>query len=226
MTRLPVALWAGCLGLLAAPSAAASQPSQAGQAAAGREVPVDAVTRWRPWSREASRRFGVPLDWIERVMRAESGGRTHLDGRPITSRAGAMGLMQIMPGTWAELRARLGLGADPHDPRDNILAGTFYLRMMYDRFGYPGLFGAYNAGPARYAAWLAGNGSLPSETRAYLAQVGGGARPAAPSETPSQRATLFVIEHANPAGAAAPQGASAGLFVTLSTRPPTPVEPQ
>jgi soluble lytic murein transglycosylase-like protein len=48
------------------------------------------------------------------------------------------------------MRGRLGLGTNPHDPRDNILAGTLYLRLMYDRFGYPGLFGAYNAGPGRY----------------------------------------------------------------------------
>jgi soluble lytic murein transglycosylase-like protein len=71
------------------------------------------------------------------------------------------------------MRARLGLGRDPHDPRDNILAGTYYLRLMHDRFGYPGLFGAYNAGPGRYAAWLAGRSGLPGETRAYIATVAG-----------------------------------------------------
>ena len=110
-------------------------------------------------------------------MRAESHGLTTLAGRPITSHAGAMGLMQLMPATWAEMRCRLGLGADPHDPHDNILAGTFYLRLMYDRFGYPGLFGAYNAGPARYAAYAAGNGTLPTETHLYLASVTGNAVP-------------------------------------------------
>ncbi|MGV7121210.1 lytic transglycosylase domain-containing protein [Sphingopyxis sp. 550A] len=129
------------------------------------------VEAWRPYIEEASTRFGVPVDWIERVMRAESGGRTTLDGRPITSRAGAMGLMQLMPGTWADMRARLGLGSDPHAPRDNILAGTYYLRLMYDRFGYPGLFGAYNAGPARYSAFLVGRSGLPRETRVYMAAV-------------------------------------------------------
>jgi soluble lytic murein transglycosylase-like protein len=44
------------------------------------------------------------------------------------SERGAMGLMQIMPKTWTELRARHGLGADPYDPHDNILAGTAYIR--------------------------------------------------------------------------------------------------
>jgi soluble lytic murein transglycosylase-like protein len=96
---------------------------------------------------EASQRLGVPIAWIERVMRAESGGRTRLGGRPIVSRAGAMGLMQLMPTTWADMRGWLSLGHDPFDPRDNILAGTCHLRLMYDRFGYPGLFAAYNAGP-------------------------------------------------------------------------------
>lgn len=131
------------------------------------------VERWRPHIEEASARFGVPAEWIERVMQAESGGRTTLGGRPIVSSAGAMGLMQLMPGTWSAMRARLGLGSDPHAPRDNILAGALYLRMMHDRFGYPGLFAAYNAGPGRYAAYVAGKRGLPNETRAYVAAVSG-----------------------------------------------------
>ncbi|WP_362988543.1 lytic transglycosylase domain-containing protein [uncultured Sphingopyxis sp.] len=134
---------------------------------------AQSVERWRPHIEEASARFGIPAEWIQRVMLAESGGRTMLRGKPIVSRAGAMGLMQLMPGTWADMRARLDLGFDPHAPRDNILAGTLYLRLMYDRFGYPGLFGAYNAGPARYAAWLAGRSSLPGETRSYLSSTAG-----------------------------------------------------
>ncbi len=147
---------------LAALALVATSPAQA-----------QSVDRWQPYIAEASARFGVPVEWIERVMRAESGGRTALDGRPITSHAGAMGLMQLMPGTWADMRERLGLGRDPHAPRDNIMAGTYYLRLMYDRFGYPGLFGAYNAGPARYSAWLAGRSGLPGETRAYMASIAG-----------------------------------------------------
>ncbi|WP_447753299.1 lytic transglycosylase domain-containing protein [Sphingopyxis fribergensis] len=135
---------------------------------------ADPVAQWRPYVEEASARFGVPVGWIERVMRAESGGRTMLGGRPTESSAGAMGLMQLMPGTWADMRARLGLGRDPHAPRDNILAGTFYLRLMHERFGYPGLFAAYNAGPARYAAVLAGRARLPAETRSYVAAIAGG----------------------------------------------------
>jgi soluble lytic murein transglycosylase-like protein len=152
-------------------------------------------------------------------MRAESGGQTMLHGRPIISRAGAMGLMQIMPGTWREIRAQLGLGFDPHDPRDNILAGTAYLRAMYDRFGYPGLFGAYNAGPARYAENLAAGRPLPGETRAYLAAVGGGTRepPVSNTSTPARSIFFALRPPANPP--AGRNGAtSADLFVELRGR--------
>jgi soluble lytic murein transglycosylase-like protein len=158
---------------------------------------AQSVAGWRVYTAQASQRFGVPVAWIERVMRVESGGRTTLGGRPIRSRAGAIGLMQLMPDTWTAMRQALGLGADPDDPHDNILAGTFYLRLMYDRFGYPGLFAAYNAGPARYAAWLAGSRALPAETIAYLGAV---TRPSAamtPPASPLRRGTLFALRDAH-----------------------------
>jgi soluble lytic murein transglycosylase-like protein len=156
---------------------------------------ADPVAQWRPHVAEASARFGIPEDWIERVMRAESGGRTTFRGKPVTSHAGAMGLMQLMPGTWKEMRARLRLGDDPHQPRDNILAGTFYLRLMYDRFGYPGMFAAYNAGPGRYAAYLSGRERLPGETIDYLEKVAG-APQTAPVQTPSARPVRSLIAQA------------------------------
>jgi soluble lytic murein transglycosylase-like protein len=154
---------------------------------------ADEVGRWRPMIEEASTRFGIPTSWIERVMQAESRGLTMLNGRPIRSRAGAMGLMQLMPATWADMRARFELGSNPDDPRDNILAGTFFLRLMYDRFGYPGLFGAYNAGPGAYAAWLAGNRRLPGETVAYLKSVGGTAQPVSSASQSRVPPALFVV---------------------------------
>jgi soluble lytic murein transglycosylase-like protein len=181
--------------------------AQAVHAAQGRQI-----ERWSMHIAEASARFGIPENWIRRVMRAESGGRTTLDGRPITSRAGAMGLMQLMPGTWAGMRAKHALGPDPHDPKDNILAGAAYLRLMYDRFGYPGLFAAYNAGPERYARHLATGEALPSETIAYMAEVAPGAGRAAgqgpggragadASPSAANPAGLFAIRPEAPAGA-------------------------
>lgn len=115
---------------------------------------------------EAAQRFGIPPDWILAVIAAESGGR--VDAR---SPAGAMGLMQLMPGTWAALTQRLGLGTDPYAPRANILAGTAYLRELYDRYGAPGFLAAYNAGPGRYEQYRGQGRPLPLETRAYVAQL-------------------------------------------------------
>lgn len=117
---------------------------------------------------EASRRFGIPPAWVRGVMRIESGGRTMLDGRPITSPAGAMGLMQVMPATFAELSGRYGLGSDPYEPRANILAGAAYLREMYDRFGPARFLAAYNAGPGRVDEHLRTGRALPGETQRYV----------------------------------------------------------
>ena len=116
---------------------------------------------------EASLRFAVPETWIRAVIRAESNGDAS-----IVSPAGAIGLMQVMPKTYAELRSQLGIGPDPFAIRDNILAGTAYLRQMYDRFGTVGMAGAYNAGPQRWEQHLAGIQPLPNETVGYLAKLG------------------------------------------------------
>lgn len=167
--------------------------------AAAQPACADAVAHWRPLVAEASLRFGIPADWIERVMHAESAGHTVLDGQPITSSAGAMGLMQLMPGTWADMRAALGLGRNPYEPRDNILAGAAYLRLMHDRFGFPGLFAAYHAGPARFGECLAGTRALPRETRAYVAAVAGkpaprcGVRQDASPAPSVPRPALFLV---------------------------------
>lgn len=179
------------------------------------------VERWSGYIAEASARFAVPEEWIRRVMKAESGGETMLSGRPIVSPAGAMGLMQLMPGTWRDLREAYGLGADPHDPHDNIIAGTAYLRAMYERFGYPGLFGAYNAGPARYAGHLATGRRLPAETIAYVAAITNAPPPAPPagiSAPPSPPALFAVLAGAtrqDPMPEGPPRAASV-LFVRTS----------
>jgi soluble lytic murein transglycosylase-like protein len=115
---------------------------------------------------EASTRFAVPASWIRAVIQVESRG----DERA-TSPRGAMGLMQLMPVTWVELSVRYGLGLDPFDPSDNILAGTAYLKEMHARFGSAGFLAAYHAGPARYEQHLATGKSLPQDTIAYVAAV-------------------------------------------------------
>jgi soluble lytic murein transglycosylase-like protein len=174
----------------------------------------DPVDRWAPEIAEASSRFHLPRSWIRRVIRAESGGRTRIGGRAVVSSAGAMGLMQLMPGTWLEVRSLLGLGDDAQDPRDNILAGTFYLRQMYDRFGYPGLFAAYNAGPKRYSVYLAGAQRLPAETRIYTERI-------ARDDEDGARMLRDRSDAAISRGRSASFGAASadGLFVELEAAP-------
>lgn len=185
---------------------------------------------------EASRRFGIPERWIRAMLRAESAG----DVRAVSS-AGAMGLMQVMPDTWAELRLRYGLGSNPYDPRDNILAGTAYLRELWDRYGdVAAMLAAYNAGPARYDEHRSTGRPLPNETRAYVTSLAPVLRGERPSKSGSaiaspldwREAAIFVgrddgASAANPASAdrdagppvpATQEGLTAtqpqGLFVT------------
>lgn len=131
------------------------------------------IAYWEPQIQKASKRFNVPPEWIREVMRIESGGRaTWKGGQQITSSAGAQGLMQVMPATYEELRQKHGLGSDPYDPENNIMAGTAYIRELYEMYGSPGFLGAYNAGPGRYRQYVEGGRSLPSETRRYMDVVG------------------------------------------------------
>ena len=180
-----------------------------------------AVDRWQQFIIEASRRFGIPEAWIRAVMAAESGGQAMRDSQPITSRAGAMGLMQLMPATWAELRDRFGLGTDPYDPHDNILASTAYLRELYARYGYPDLFAAYNAGPARLDDHLANGRPLPDETLGYLATLGqSGFVPPRTSVTPAGTSLFFALRGVA-VGMSAPPARSFpdDLFVPLNDAP-------
>jgi hypothetical protein len=182
---------------------------------------------------EASRRFGIPEHWVRAVLRAESAG----DVRAISS-AGARGLMQVMPDTWAELRVRYGLGRDPYDPRDNILAGTAYLREMFDRYGnVAAMLAAYNAGPGRYDEYLATGRALPAETRAYVAALvpvlGGAAASNAPSSAPQpppdwREAPLFVMRAIDTRAAVEPprNARSGDARAAAPVRDPAHVEPQ
>ena len=134
------------------------------------DVPVARSSAVHPYAghvADAARRFGIPEAWIWAVMRVESRGVSRA-----VSPTGAMGLMQIMPATWAGLRTRYGLGPDPFDVRDNIMAGAAYLREMHDRYGNASaMLAAYNAGPGRYDDFVSRGRPLPSETVGYLAQL-------------------------------------------------------
>lgn len=182
---------------------------------------------------EASQRFGIPEHWIRAVLRAESAG----DVRAI-SPAGALGLMQVMPDTWAELRARYRLGRDPYDPRDNILAGTAYLREMWDRYGNAAaMLAAYNAGPARYDEHRSKGRALPAETRSYVATLAPALGGTATSDAPAQRsapppdwrdAPLFVLRSHDSRSTAAPSSEpqSGDALPIVPVRDPADIEPQ
>jgi soluble lytic murein transglycosylase-like protein len=179
-------------------------------------VPAQAATldQWQTVIADAAQRFDLPASWIRAVLLAESGGDPHA-----VSPRGALGLMQIMPGTWAELRGQLGLGADPFDPHDNILAGAAFLRVMRDRYGYPGLFAAYNAGPARYDAHLKAGMPLPAETQRYLAVLARAPADAAMPPTVLSGTRLFFPLHAaeNTASDDRTTVGAGDLFVPLTT---------
>lgn len=187
---------------------------------------------------EAAQRFALPAAWLQAIIRAESGGKP----RAISPK-GAMGLMQIMPATWNDLRVRHRLGADAFDPHDNVIAGAGYIRELFDRYGTPGWIAAYNAGPGRYEAALRGR-PLPAETRAYVAVVApaigmsGGANPPAITiidRLAWTRSPLFIArangsasssaattdQQASPPPQISPtaaQVAAPGLFVTRTGR--------
>ena len=178
---------------------------------------------------EAAQRYGIPERWIRAVLRAESAG----DVRAISS-AGALGLMQVMPDTWAALRVRYRLGRDPYDPHDNIMAGAAYLREMWDRYGdVAAMLAAYNAGPGRYEDHRATGRALPAETRAYVAALvpvlGGAAAP----ETSVRRAdpppdwreaAIFVVRSADarPAVSRSASERSADSRSSVTARPSDP----
>ena len=136
-------------------------------------TPAERIKRWSPLVTKDSRRADVPVAWIHAVMRVESGGRTMLtETLRMVSPKGAMGLMQVMPQTYAEMRAQYRLGPDAFDPKNNIPAGAAYLRWLRGKYGYPAMFAAYNAGPERVDDLFASGKPLPAETQSYVTRVG------------------------------------------------------
>ena len=208
------AVAAATTGLMFISSASASEvPAQMPPTS----VHSAAVDQWAGLVAGAGSRTGLPAIWLHDLMRMES------NGKPLAvSSKGAIGLMQLMPATYAMLRVPLGLGANPFDPRDNVLAGAMYLRLLVDRYGWPGALAAYNAGPARLDSFLAHGRALPAETIAYVWRFAPehagsfGGSVAARSPTPPQ-AALNTRPNASPARS--PETMFAGVASTPSTAP-------
>lgn len=130
------------------------------------------MARWEPLIKKASKKFGVPATWIREVMQIESGGRTMMSANlRIMSSENAVGLMQIQPGTYAEMRTQYGLGPDPFNPHDNIFAGAGYLRWLKSKYGYPVMFEAYDDGPGHLEQRITSRSLLPLETQNYVRNV-------------------------------------------------------
>src|SRR4051794_24661492 len=164
--------------------------------------PGPAEDPWGPYIREASAKYDIPEIWIRALMRVESGGREYnANGDLITSPVGAMGLMQVMPATYDELRDRYNLGDDPFNPHDNIMAGVAYMREMYDMYGSPGFLAAYNAGPNRLDDYLSNQRGLPDETRRYVASIGPSLRTASPRvHSPAEQYAMNQLPLSIPPG--------------------------
>src|SRR5206468_11510523 len=108
----------------------------------------------------AAERYGLPPELVRSVMAAESG----FQPRAISPK-GAIGLMQLMPGT------AQALGANPRDPAQNVDAGTRYLRDLLEKYNYRlrHALAAYNAGPGAVDKY---NGVPPyRETINYVGRI-------------------------------------------------------
>jgi membrane-bound lytic murein transglycosylase B len=130
------------------------------------------MNRWQPLVQQASKKFGMPAAWIRVVIQMESGGRTMIaEDKQITSKVGAVGLMQLMPDTYKDMRKQYKLGANPFNPHDNIMAGAAYLKWLHGKYGFPAMFVAYNDGPGNLEAKQTKGRALPAETRNYVSKI-------------------------------------------------------
>ncbi len=211
-----LALLASLAACASGPKVSATQEAAQYQAHARRDYtpPGPKSDPWGPYIVEAAEKYDMPDRWIREVMRAESSGKVME-----TSAPGAMGLMQVMPATFDELRVRYGLGEDPYEPHDNIMAGAAYLREMYDLYGSPGFLAAYNAGPGRLDDYLTRNKGLPAETRNYVAKIGPRIQGVQPNrQSPAMQYAMNQLPINIPAGPRYPRGGQAPVALADTRR--------
>ena len=110
---------------------------------------------------------GIPPGLPAAVAQVESGGRQYdANGNVVTSSAGAIGIMQLLPSTAADY------GVDPYDAAQNVEGGTAYLNDLYSQFGdVPDTLAAYNYGPGNVSRDLANGTPFPASVRGYIAKV-------------------------------------------------------
>ena len=191
MTRFAVPLTACAFAAAAALLASAPNAQQAASPPPAAEKPAAAPTTAEPPSADDICRAieqdaaenELPVEFFARVIWQES----RLNARAVSSK-GAQGIAQFMPQT-ADWR---GL-ADPFDPIAALRHSAGYLRELRQKFGNLGLAAAgYNAGPGRVSEWLAGERTLPGETRSYVAVVTGWTADewASPSPPPTAETTI------------------------------------
>ena len=147
------------IGLLFAIMSFISPPSQQVEQSTTTHNRIAEEVNYSKYINEAAQKYDVPAHLIAAVIRQESNFNTNA-----VSTTGAVGLMQLMPGTAKQMGV-----SDPTDPRQNILGGTKYLKMMLDRYnGDVALaLAAYNAGPGNVTMGIPNN----AETRAYVPSV-------------------------------------------------------
>ena len=215
------------LALLAACASQAPAPTTL-HTIGGYPAPGPPGDPWGPYIEQASTRFGVSTSVIRAVIQKESRGNVRA-----ASASGARGLMQLMPATYARMRLEYGLGADPYNPRDNILAGTAYLHEMARAVGPANMLAAYNAGPERVVLHEQAGVPLPSETQAYIGQTrksaGTGQKVALrqgttrhPTHRPTKKLTSHHHHHPTKTTKASPPTAPAPTGAATATPSSTP----